>query len=290
MVSNGFVALFVAVAIQAAAAHYYDGCGCDPVPSCEPAYTVGCCPGPVVEKNTVVNKAVNVPYTYQVPTYSKKCYQQPAGVDKKVIPSTYETCPVCETSQTIVKVPTTDIEVQQTPLCKKTCTTSEYIIQIPIVETTCTSTPLCKKTVKTQDNLLTTCARKTSCAKQVCTQNKVIETPLTSTVCQDYQGSICKTGCKTVIQPEIKKSCVQLPPYKCLKPTGYSAPAYGAYAAAPAYSGMYADAAYPTDSYYPGASYAADSYYPGASYYSGAYDGAYADAVYPAGAPCGCGC
>lgn len=178
----------------------------------------GCCPGPVVEKKSIITKPITVPYSYSEPTYSKQCFQRPAGVDRKVIPSAYETAPTCETLETVVKVPTTDVHVQEQPLVRKTCTTSEYIIQIPIVETTCTSAPLCKKTVRTQDNVLTTVSKKTSCAKQLCTQNKVVDQPFTETVCQDYQGSITKTGAKTVLKPEVVKSCFQLPPRKCLKP------------------------------------------------------------------------
>lgn len=184
-----------------------------------PGYEEGCCPGPVVEQKTVVERPVTIPYSFTEPTFSKQCFQR-GTVSREVIPGSFESAPVCETLQQTTKLPTTDITTLEQPLCKTTCTTSEYVIQIPIIETTCTSSPLCRKSTRTQDNLITTVSKQTGCAKQVCSQNKVIERPLTETVCQNYQGAITTSGAQTVLKPEVVTSAVQLPPYNCLKPAG----------------------------------------------------------------------
>lgn len=184
-----------------------------------PGYEEGCCPGPIVEQKTVVERPVTIPYSFSEPTYSKQCFQR-GTVSREVIPGSFESAPVCETLEQTTKLPTTDITTFEQPLSKTTCTTSEYVIQIPIVETTCTSSPLCRKSVRTQDNIITTVSKATGCAKQVCTQNKVIEQPISETVCQNYQGAITTSGAQTVLKPEVVSSTVQLPPYNCLKPAG----------------------------------------------------------------------
>lgn len=188
-----------------------------------PGYEEGCCPGPIVEKKTVVERPVTIPYSFSQPTFSKQCFQR-GTVSREVIPGSFETAPVCETLEQTTKLPTTDITTVEQPLCKTTCTTSEYVIQIPIIETTCTSSPLCRKSVRTQDNLITTVSKATGCAKQVCTQNKIIEKPISETVCQNYQGAITTSGAQTVLKPEVVSSTVQLPPYNCLKPAVSAAP------------------------------------------------------------------
>lgn len=270
-------------------------------------YEEGCCPGQVIEKKYVTHKPVTETYTYQVPVYSKKCHQQSAGVDKQVIPRSYETAPVCETQETVVKIPTTDMEVQNQPLCKRTCTTSSYIIQIPITETTCTNSPLCKKTVRSQDNVLTTVSKKTSCAKQHCTQNTIVEKPVYETVCQDYQQSVDKVGTKTVLKPEVKKYCVQMKPYRCMKPVydhgsssgpvDVSASSYaGAYASSnldnysTAGAASYVDSDYSAAGAYQGsapADFSAPSYVSAPSYISAP---SYVSGPAHGSAPCNCAC